>query len=63
MFSKTMQVPCPCAEAWQKWYLYLEAFTSGLLLLSIFGISGFFILAKDFRKGFFNGLSLQGKNK
>ena len=57
MFSKTMQVPCTCADAWQKWYLYLEAWTSAFLLLSIFGISGFFMIAKDFRKGFFEGLS------
>lgn len=57
MFSNTMKSPCTCAAAWQKWYLYLEAWTSGFLLLSIFGISGFFMIAKDFRKGFLDELS------
>ena len=59
MFSKTMQMPCTCADAWQKWYLYFEAWTCGLLLLSIFGISGVVMLEKDFRNGFIQGFGLK----
>ena len=58
MFSNTMESPCTCANAWQKWYLYLEAWTSAFLLLSIFGLAGFFFIAKDFRKGFLEGMNI-----
>ena len=55
MFSSTMQVPCACADGWEKWYLYLESFVCGILLISIFGISSSLMVATNFKKGFIEG--------
>ena len=33
MFSSTMNVPCKCADGWQKYYIYFQAITMILIIL------------------------------
>jgi len=35
MFSTTMQANCLCAEGWQKYYIYFQAFSMMLILVAV----------------------------
>ena len=39
-FTTTMKVPCACADKWQKYYVYIQAFTTVLIILSTAFYSG-----------------------
>ena len=39
-FVTSMETPCPCADKWQKYYVYVQVFTTCLIILSTAFYSG-----------------------